>query len=108
MCALVQVASTILHEIIHILGDGFKNSVIPNASKSDPDNVPGALHECDDEDLGCTNYHCWDEARMVATIFVWGMSQRHECLKDARICGNMNKDLYFAFSSGTEAQIRNE
>ena len=121
-CVAVQNASNILHEMIHICGDGYeggRKDHHPDGSdifaKYDKviDNY-GTLHDAY-EALGQdpVNYihTCWDEARMIATIFVWGMSQRYPCLGNNvaapnSCCQNMSDPRYVAYSAPTMDQIR--
>ena len=111
----VQNASNILHEMIHICGDGYKGG----RKDHHPDiqyveDELGALHDSYEPPLSDSEnykYTCWDEARMIATIFVWGMSQRYPCLGNNvaapnSCCQNMSDPRYVAYSAPTMDQIR--
>ena len=103
-CASVAFASEILHEMIHILADGYTGGDRDHHMNFlGEHDLFGALH--DDVNLG--NHHCWDEARMIGTMFVWAMAQRYSCLGDISnpCCVNMSNDYYFAFSDPTQSQI---
>lgn len=70
----------------------------------DPYNQPGTLHD-QDAAGNRVDYPCWDECRMVETMFIWAVSQRFSCLTSSATCANMADPLYFGYSSSTEAQI---
>jgi hypothetical protein len=104
LCAVIQVATMILHEFVHIIGDlwdpGEGDRTGSEASyDGDESNLYGTTHEQDDnkffigpdgkpllregqlvEDSSYVRYPCWDECRMVASLFEWGMAQRYPCL----------------------------
>lgn len=109
-CAAIQVAATILHELIHIAGDGhyYQNYTSPYTWW----NAPGALHDIPPGNISQqvvqSDYPCWDEARMISTIFLWSMSRRFTCLTNSEVCSNMGNNKFFAYSASTSAQIRNE
>ena len=122
-CAAIQVASELLHEIVHIIGDGYSSGEVGaeddtlyptysgyGADSSHNINEIGAYHERvpdpsdpgDDMDFPIP---CWDEARMAGTMFLWAMSQRYTCLTSNTGCGNMDDPMYFAYSTGTLCQL---
>jgi hypothetical protein len=81
-CASVAVAKTILHEFVHICGDG----PAPSTNHNDPD------------PLGFTA--CWDECRMIDSAFQWAMAQRFPCITGncAPCVGFMADPAVFAYS----------
>ena len=93
LCAATTYAGVILHEIIHIIGDHYTHEAAGYTSRygallrtsnygADTHaelDLEGTLHE----DMA---QPCWDEARMVATIFYNGMGQRYPCLQHAERC----------------------
>lgn len=113
-CVAVQNASNILHEMIHICGDGYTKGNRDHHPPDDKTDVPGTLHDYYVDPQGDAHnyrYTCWDEARMIATIFVWGMSQRYPCLGNNvaapnSCCQNMSDPRYVAYSAPTMDQIR--
>ena len=121
-CAAVQVASEILHELIHIVGDGFNSG---DAGADDPlyptdgihgfdpmhnINEIGAWHESykDPHTLMDESYKfpCWDEARLAGTMFLWAMSKRYTCLATSgNCCVNREKPEFFAYSTSSMLQV---
>ena len=97
-CAALQVAGTVLHELIHIIGDdrGAVSAGPPviGILFGTVTNERGANHE----DKSLAN-PCWDEPRMVATIFRWAVSQRYPCLASSANCSEYGEDWLFAHSS---------
>lgn len=103
-CAAVHVASEMLHEMIHIVGDGFNSEVVGADDSSYPtdgvhgseptDNINeiGAYHETYFDSNTNTNssydFPCWDEARMAGTMFLMGHEQA------IHLFGNLWKLLY--------------
>lgn len=108
-CAAVQVAATLLHELIHIVGDGFRTSNY--TSPFSWTNFEGANHEVEQADststVTGTDFPCWDEPRMTSTMFLWALSQRFPCLTDSSVCQNMSDNRYLAYSTSTGRQLRN-
>ena len=112
LCASVALASEILHEIIHIGADDYDSHIKDNHAE-----IFGSPFTVDDDDIdfigakhdkiNSGNNTCWDEARMIATIFVYGMSQRYTCLSNATCCQRMNDEGFFAYSEPTQSQIMN-
>ena len=120
-CAAVSVASEMLHELVHIVGDGFDSGTrgaedliyptdgIHGADPIHNINEVGAYHESYKDPV--TGYKksyglCWDEARMVGTMFLWAMSQRYTCLQSAGYCcRNMGETEFFAYSTSTLSQL---
>lgn len=93
-CAAVQVAGSILHELIHICGDV---ASVGDCQAEPLLNQPGALHDCNPQG-------CWDESRMIGTMFLWAMAQRYSCLDGIDGCQCMSQDEYFAYSVSSLAQ----
>lgn len=105
-CVAIELAADILHELIHLSGDDYLGGVVP--SWPDSSNVPGTRHE-DNSEEAVVVPPCWDEARMVASVFMYGMSQRVTCLGKFRCCSRMGDPLLFAYSnfgSLSYAQLR--
>jgi len=116
-CATFQVAAEVLHEMVHIVGDGHDSGVESAAvifyelDLKGPPDLPGVSHE-----VGA-KAPCWDECRMVATMFLWAMSQRFPCLVPSVLnlhdpeaeslskCSGMSNAKYFAYSQSTLAQL---
>ena len=73
-CAAVEVAGTLLHELIHICADHHDTGY---ESPYKWENARGAYHE----KKAAVPEPCWDEPRMVATTFWWAMVQRYPCLR---------------------------
>lgn len=103
-CAAVEVAATMLHEFIHICGDDYDSEIADAHDAFDQYAQTGTLHEVK-EDSTSYEYPCWDEARMVETIFVWAMSQRYTCLTSNSCCSNMADPIYVAYSGKAMEQI---
>lgn len=80
-CAAIQVAGTILHELIHVCADGVVNPHYVNPFPWTGE--AGALHE--DRTVKSP---CWDESRMVATIFFWAMARRYGCVRAVGTIGS--------------------
>lgn len=112
-CAAVQVAAIILHELVHICGDTYRSTTT--------DAQPGTRHE-EEEDGSAYTYPCWDEARMVETMFIWFMTQRYTCLGNNEsvftadkasstilsCCNQMPDPFYFARSISSQDQIMSD
>ena len=114
LCALVQMAQIILHEIVHVVGDRYdvgkwKGYGPVWADYLDYDNdgygFAGTRHDdnaeldgVSAEEAGFGKYTCFDECRMVASMFVWGVHQRRTCLSSARDCDFMKDPNIFANS----------
>jgi hypothetical protein len=79
LCVLVEIAHNILHEMIHIIGDEYSDGDLPRHPEIGyPATSRGATHIDITKDVSS----CWDECRMIATMFAWAMSQRYPCLAD--------------------------
>ena len=83
-----------VHEIAPLTGEA-------DEKRHDSERI-GSIHENDDDeflfgakggieydldgvrvkDPSFVRYPCWDECRMVTSLFTWGMSQRRPCLLD--------------------------
>ena len=117
-CAAVTYAAIILHELVHIVGDvTCPSGAGRDECLDDPGlylsgydspwegwlNQGGAIHEQDEEDK--PNYvpnPCWDEGRMVMTMFKWAMLQRYPCLAGIGAsdgCRKYRNDETFAHSA---------
>lgn len=116
LCALTRVAQIILHEMVHIVGDRYGTganepgkwtgygaaSEWARLRRGKQFGFAGTLH--DDGAVESTAadpwavYTCWDECRMVASMFVWGMHQRYRCLASASGCDYMADPEVFANS----------
>jgi len=81
-CAAVEVAGTLLHELIHICADDHDTGYMPPQAWAEH-NWTGAQHE----DKVKVPEPCWDEPRMVATTFWWSMVHRYPCLRGTQPCG---------------------
>ena len=88
LCAASQVASVILHELVHVCAGG-----------------SGGRHKDFQHDEGLYAQTCWDEPRMAATMFRWAIVKRYPCILDAVDCGNYSDLSYFARSEGTYRQL---
>ena len=97
-CSTVDYAGIILHELIHVLADGHVNPSYRHRWGS-WSNSAGALHDEPDGQFDDPNvWPCWDEARMVATMFYWAMDQRYTCL-GVGSCSKYSDTWRFAHSS---------
>jgi hypothetical protein len=101
LCTLVEVAHNILHEMIHIIGDEYSGGDLPRRPEVGyPDTSRGAIHIDITEDVSS----CWDECRMIATMFAWAMGERYPCLSDSTAvqldsrCVNTSNPMAFAYS----------
>jgi hypothetical protein len=90
-CAAIQVAGTILHELIHVCADEVVNPYY--VSPFPWTNLDGALHEA-----SSVTSPCWDEPRMVATMFYWAMARRYACIGQTSGCGKFLENWRFAHS----------
>ena len=104
LCAVARLAQILLHEMVHVVGDNYDEDGVnkwtgygessPWSGKSyphvEPYGYPGTLHDDnvlnDLPDAVHRIYEhlfvntCWDEPRMVASMFVWGIHHRYSCL----------------------------
>lgn len=87
LCATAAASSVVLHEFIHILGDHWnhlegKYTTNPSSWEEGGADLLGSDHEEDDDpsDPKYIRYPCWDECRMVASLWTWALSQRYPYL----------------------------
>ncbi|HND31326.1 MAG TPA: hypothetical protein PLA94_15095 [Myxococcota bacterium] len=103
-CVLVNIASNILHELIHICDGTFPEDLAqaprdnhfdgPSTDSSAVWDHPFTTHdsiwsdtnndgEAQPEEFENYTLSCWDEPRMIASIFLWSMSTRYTCIREA-------------------------
>ena len=95
ICVATNYASIILHEIVHILGDHFEQSGYGSGRWTTWENRHGTKHE----ESETVPYPCWDECRMIATMFQAFMAQRFPCMKRGDGCKKYDDADRFAHSS---------
>lgn len=100
-CAATQIAATILHELVHIAGDVAYDKCQLEQPTTLHEPTPSPRQTCPDTVL----YPCWDEARMVETIFIWAMAKRFPCLGATPEGTCMPEDRFFAYSAPTQDQL---
>ena len=78
-CAVAAMATTILHELTHALGDDLYSEVVNGQTVQ-----RGANHEWEactrNLLMNFTDPACWDEARMVGSALRWALAQRYTCM----------------------------
>ena len=106
LCAAIKTASLFLHELIHALGDFYKNNTTSNYDRlltsMGFEESTGTVHE-DNQDPS-PSVACWDEARMIASIFRWAMAKRYPCLDTVHCCDSFENDRFFAYSKNDQFQ----
>jgi hypothetical protein len=110
-CAATALSSEILHEFVHIFGDNYvsgitdKHPELSNSEGEEDFDYSGAKH---DDIVSNNGFTCWDEARMIGTMYIWAMSQRYPCITIADCCDQMQDNLHFAYSQPTQKQIMSD
>jgi hypothetical protein len=112
LCTVAQLSGTLLHEMIHIVGPEFTNRpgtgvATHHLNECAVDDVLGfaagvggfdrSIRGPASEEV-CERWPCWDECRMITSIYRYALSQRYACLEGAKMCGNMNDPQYVAIS----------
>ncbi len=72
---LLNLATVLLHEMVHMC-----------AIDSNPD--------CTPRELPAGEQCCWEEQRMIGSLFDWAMAQRYPCLQTALNCHAANPCLF--------------
>jgi hypothetical protein len=110
LCAATALSSEILHEFVHIFGDHYDSGIKDMHPESYNDNneldkdYSGALHD----NVTSEAFTCWDEARMIGTMYIWAVNQRYPCITNANCCDQMQENTYFAYSEPTQKQIMSD
>lgn len=113
LCAVATASTMVLHELVHVVADNwshfdFKRTSSPTSWDGDPANMLGSNHEQDDEpflfdeegvrttepDPTYVRYPCWDECRMVSSLWQWALSQRYPCLIQGEEVTTPSEPLY--------------
>ena len=106
LCASSKAASSILHELIHALGDHYDSGVLDNYDnllvEMGFEHSTGTLH--DDNQEPPPQMACWDEARMISSIFKWSIAKRYPCIKNTDCCSNFDNNIFFAYSKNSQTQ----
>lgn len=85
LLSVINAAAIILHEIVHIVGNG----VIPSEEQ---DKDPPLLPDEEQAYLGADHSGkelCWHEAIMAANTLVWAMGMRYPCLANSGVSTNV-------------------
>jgi len=77
-CEVAQFAGVLLHELIHIMADHWTHEDA-NYTSAYP-SIYAGLDEVGARHEDAIPEPCWDEARMVVTIWQYALSQRYPCI----------------------------